>query len=234
MAMVGVVLLIASANVAMLLLLRNASKRREFALRRALGANARVLFGQLISESLLLVTAGCLPAWLVASQATEMLIRWSGLGFPIALDHQVLLFTIAVSALVALAFGLISMRGEQPSACCNVEDFGCNGERPGQQILRPQAGCERTDLALYSSALRGTVAVRHLAQSGICRIWACARRAFWCSASHRNPMRTATEAVRFQLRILNGLRALPGVVFRRLPACRQKYGRPYPPPTFDA
>ncbi len=110
MSMVGLILLIASANVAMLLLLRNAAKSREFALRRALGANARVLLGQLISESLLLVTAGCLLAWLFASQATEMLTSWSGLDFAVAMDRQVLLFTIAISTAVALVFGLIPMR----------------------------------------------------------------------------------------------------------------------------
>ena len=110
MTMVALVLLIASANVAMLLLLRNTARAREFALRRALGANARVLFTQLFSESVILVAAGCILAWGIAGVATEQLTLWSGLDVLIEPDRRVLLFTIAVSAVIALVFGLIPMR----------------------------------------------------------------------------------------------------------------------------
>jgi predicted permease len=121
MAMVGLVLLIAVGNVAMLLVVRNAARQREFALRRALGANAWVLFTQLISESLILVVAGSALGWIFAAWATEALTGWAkldssasiamvGVDVLVTPDRQVLLFTLAISAVVALVFGLVPMR----------------------------------------------------------------------------------------------------------------------------
>lgn len=212
MTMVGVVLLIASANVAMLLLLRNTAKRREFALRRALGASARVLFSQLISESLLLVTAGCILAWFFAGQVTEMLVRWSGLDFPIALDRQVLLFTIAVSTAVALVFGLVPMRAVS--------------SLPLAETLKASAATANTGRGRFFG--RKLVVV---AQIGLCTVLLFVGQLLFATLRNLQSsdlgMRTAgilvfgvtpqpdvqsgAEAVRFHLKILNSLRALPGV-----------------------
>jgi predicted permease len=221
MSMVGVVLLIASANVSMLLLLRNAAKRREFALRRALGANARVLFCQLLSESLLLVTGGCLLAWLFARQATELLIRWSGLDFPVAQDRQVLLFTIAVSAAVALAFGLVPMR-----AANNL---------PLAETLKASAAASNTDRRRFFGR-KLVVAL----QISLCTILLFVGQLLFATLRNLQSsdlgMRTAgvlvfgvtpqsgvhsdEEAVRFHLKILNDLRTLPGVDYATVSGSR--------------
>jgi putative ABC transport system permease protein len=108
MAMVGLVLLIACANVANLLLAQTEQRQREIAMRRALGAGRRRLVGQLLTEGLLLSVAGgvlgvLLASWLMGlvpalvPGLTEVNLR---------LDGRVLLFTTAISLLTALIFGL--------------------------------------------------------------------------------------------------------------------------------
>ena len=110
MAMVGLVLLIAMANVVMLLLARNASRQREFSLRQALGAGRGELLRQLLIESLILVTAGGALAWAFAEMATRLLGRWAEIESSLAPDRTVLLFTLGVLAFAALLFGLAPLR----------------------------------------------------------------------------------------------------------------------------
>jgi predicted permease len=106
MAMVGLVLLIALANVAMLLLARNSTRRREFALRLALGAARKTLFRQLLTESALLVVAGGALAWLFAVWATRALAAWAQIESSLAPDRNVLLFTLGILVAASLLFGL--------------------------------------------------------------------------------------------------------------------------------
>jgi predicted permease len=110
MAMVGFVLLIALSNVAMLLLARNATRQREFSLRLALGAGRGELFRQLLTEALLLVALGGVPAWLFATYATKALAAWAQIESSLAPDHNVLVFTLSILALAALLFGLAPLR----------------------------------------------------------------------------------------------------------------------------
>jgi predicted permease len=110
MAMVGLVLLIALANVAMLLAARNAARQREFSVRQALGAGRGELFRQLLTESLILVTAGGVLAWAFAMMASRLLANWAQIESSLAPDRTVLLFTMGVLVLAAVLFGLAPMR----------------------------------------------------------------------------------------------------------------------------
>jgi predicted permease len=110
MAMVGLVLLIALANVVMLLVARNASRQREFSLRQALGAGRGELLRQLLVESLILVAAGGALAWGFALMATRLLGRWAEIESSLAPDRTVLLFTLGVLVIAALLFGLAPLR----------------------------------------------------------------------------------------------------------------------------
>jgi len=109
MGLVGLVLLIACTNVAMMVQARNTVRQREFSLRLALGAGRASIFRQLLCESLLLVSAGAALGWLFALSATRMLATWSGIETGISPDRSVLLFTLLVSALAALYFGLVPL-----------------------------------------------------------------------------------------------------------------------------
>ena len=106
MGLVALVLLIACANVAMMVQARNIVRQREFSLRMAIGAARGTIFRQLLLDSLLLVTAGSALGWAFAVFATRMLAAWSGIETGLSPDRSVLLFTLGISAAAALAFGL--------------------------------------------------------------------------------------------------------------------------------
>jgi len=106
MGLVLLVLLIACSNVALLITTRNEARQREFSLRMAVGAERGHLFRQLLTESSLLVMAGAGLGWAFAILATDALAAWSGIETGLAPNGNVLLFTLGISAVSALAFGI--------------------------------------------------------------------------------------------------------------------------------
>jgi predicted permease len=106
MTLVGLVLVIACTNVAMLLVAKKSARQREFSLRLALGATRWQIFRQLLLESVLLVAIGGALGWLFALGATHSLAAWAQIESGLAPDATVLLFTFAICAVAAFAFGL--------------------------------------------------------------------------------------------------------------------------------
>ncbi len=110
LAAVGLVLLIACANVANLLLARSAVRQREMAVRIAVGASSGQLMSQLLTESLLLSCAGALCGCLLASAALPILLRLSPTEIPrlsgAAIDFPVLVFALLVALGTGVLFGL--------------------------------------------------------------------------------------------------------------------------------
>lgn len=105
LAMVGVILVIACANVSMLLAARNTVRQKEFSVRLAIGGSRARLFRQFFAESLVLVIGGAALGWLLAVVAARALAAWASLEVSLDPDLRVLGFTIAISIAAALAFG---------------------------------------------------------------------------------------------------------------------------------
>jgi len=111
MAAVGVVLLIACANVANLLISRASARRKEIAIRMAIGAGRARLIRQLLTESLLLSSMGAVLGVLFAEWASRMLVRFldtsnSTVVLDLSIDVRVLAFTLGVAVATGILFGL--------------------------------------------------------------------------------------------------------------------------------
>jgi len=111
MAVFGLVLLIACTNAASLLLARAANRAREMAIRSALGAGRGRMIRQMLVESLLLSSiaggAGVLLAWWIARLLVELIPPSLPIVLEVPMDWRVLLFTILVSLLTGLVFGMV-------------------------------------------------------------------------------------------------------------------------------
>ncbi len=146
MAVVGALLLLACTNVADMLLARGAARRREIAVRVSLGAGRRRLLRQVLTESVLLSTAGSLLGILLAYCGAGLLVRilLSGrpmpgqprLAIPVAPDAHVLLFTAAVALLIGVLFGMVP--GWSAFHCAPVSslrDSGRSGETRRRRLF---------------------------------------------------------------------------------------------------
>ena len=111
LAAVGLVLLVACANVANLFLVRSDARRREVAVRQALGAGRRALAGYFLAESALFSMAGSVIGLGLSWGAVRLLVAFAPVNLPrleeVRLDASVLAFTLALGLLTAIAFGAI-------------------------------------------------------------------------------------------------------------------------------
>jgi putative ABC transport system permease protein len=148
---VGVVLLIACANVVNLLLARADARRREVAVRGALGAQRADIVGQLLTESVLLASAGGAIGLLLARGAMEVLKTLRPAGLPrvedASIDPAALAFTAALSVVTGLVFGLLPAMQLSHQGLATVMNETGRGGAPGKVRVAVRRGLVVVQLA---------------------------------------------------------------------------------------
>jgi predicted permease len=143
LAAVGLVLLVACANIANLFLVRSESRHREVAVRRALGAGTRRLARYFLTESVLLGVAGGIVGLALAWAGVRMLVAFGPVNLPrlgeVRIDAVVVIFTAGLSLIAAVAFGAIPLLRLAPMSA-TLHDSGrgqtaTRGQHRARQVL---------------------------------------------------------------------------------------------------
>jgi putative ABC transport system permease protein len=129
---VGLVLLIACANLSNLLLARAATRNKEISVRTALGATRWMIMRQLLAESLLLATAGAVAGLGLAAWGIKLLTALAPGDLPriteSGLNLQVLIFTALVAVLTSVLFGLVpALQAAKPELATSLKEGGRSG-----------------------------------------------------------------------------------------------------------
>ncbi|HKF54525.1 MAG TPA: ABC transporter permease, partial [Blastocatellia bacterium] len=156
---VALVLLIACANVANLLLVRGAAREREIAVRAALGAARGRLVRQMLTESIVLATAGGVAGLLIAVLGLRVLLAMTPVDIPrldqIRVDWQVLVFALGVSLATGVVFGLVpALQASRPDLNESLKEGG-RGSTAGIRGRRIRGALVVSEIALSLILLIG-------------------------------------------------------------------------------
>jgi putative ABC transport system permease protein len=217
MVVVGLVLLLACTNLANLLLARAADRRREIAVRLSLGASRARLVRQLLTESLLLSCGGGVLGLLLASRLVELAVAFKlPIDIPVAInlqmDYRVFIFTCLISLATGMLFGLLpAWQATKTDLASGLKDeFSFGGYR--RSWLKNSLIVFQIALSLVL-LIGGGLMMRALKRAQTIELGFTPERAAEVSFDLRLQGYDDARGREFQKRLLERVRALPGVQF---------------------
>jgi len=215
MGVVGLVLLLACANLANLLLARGAERRREIAVRLAMGASRLRLVRQLLTESVMLAVVGGALGLLLASWLVDLMVALKPpvdvpLSIDLHIDHRVLIFTCLISLVTGVLFGLLpAMQATKTDLVSGLKDEMAAG---GHRRSRLKSGLIVFQVALSLALLIcGGLMLRALQRAQTVKLGFDPQNAIEVSFDLRLQGYDEGSGREFQKRLLERVRALPGV-----------------------
>ena len=216
MASVLFVLLIACANLANLMIGRTAARRRELAVRTALGAGRARLIRQIVTEALVLAMIGGVAGVLMAYWATQFFVALAGDSIPgaelIGLDARVLAFAFGVATLSALLAGLLPALQASRAAVADVlREGGRQGGPSGSHRTRNVLVAAEVALALVLLTGAGLLLQTLWGMQRVDRGFRVDRIGMATVSLPGGTYRTPDQLRGFYTRLLEKVRAVPGV-----------------------
>lgn len=213
---VGVLLLIVCVNVANLLLARGEVRRREMALRTAIGASRRRLLTQLLTESILLAMTGGVLGLALAWAGTRALVAAAPASVPrleeIGVDWSVAIFALAISVGAGVVFGILPALRGSDEAPADVLKFAGKGSPHIGTSRRARRVLVVAELAVAMVLLSGAgLLVRSLVNLQGADLGFEPAGALTLRVSPSGPQYTDARTALFYTQLLERVRAIPGV-----------------------
>jgi predicted permease len=217
-AAVGIVLLIACANVAGLLLARGAARQKEIGIRLSLGAGRVRIVRQLLTESLSLALLGGAAGLFIGVWLTEGLRRllperylWLSFKLDFGVDWRVFGFTLVIAILTGALFGLVpALLTSKPDLVSTLKDARLRGPRGGRASLRGALVVSQVALSLVLLVAAG-LCVRTLRNAHAIDTGYEIEHVLTARIDLGKQNYTQAQGQIFQQRIIERLQALPGV-----------------------
>ena len=214
---VGLLLLIACANVANLLLARAQGRQREIAIRTAIGAGRARLIRQLLTESLTLSSAGAIAGLLLGTWGIQVLKHFLPENFPhfnpITLNGKVLFFTLSAAACTTFIFGLApAIRLSKPDLNETLKEGGRGSTVGGGSRLRSGLAIAEIAISVVLLVGAGLLLRSFVNLTSVKPGFNPANVLSAYVALPRSKYAKDTQRIEFVSQVLDRVRALPGVV----------------------
>jgi len=218
LAIVGLVLLVACANIAGLLMVRSLARRKEFGIRMSLGASHWQLVRQLVTEGMILSLSGGILALGVATLSTRMLLKFAPplpleISLDTSVDYRVLMFTLGASLATGVLFSMIPAFRSTKLDVSEMLKAGDAGLGQGRTRM---LGCDALVVGQIATSfvllMMAGLFVRSLVRAQQISLGFDPENRVLASVDTYLAGYTEQQSLAFDMRLLEEIRSMPGVI----------------------